>query len=170
MLSSSAVLGVIRFVLLVLAQVLIFNDMGFYGLVNPMVYVLFVYWYPIENNRTLFLLVSFLLGLTLDAFSDSLALHTMATTTIAFVRPLIMRFCFGANFDFQGFSLRNTSRIQRYTLLALLIFVHHLIFFSLEAFSFSHFLLILKKLLFVGLGTFVLSFLINTLFSREGNR
>ena len=119
--------------------------------VNPMIYPLFVYWYPFQNNRTLFLIICFALGFSIDIFSDSLALHTLAISTIAFFRPLFMRFCFGANFELQGFSFKNTTRVQRYSLLFLLFMVHHLIYFTLEIFSFSHFVLILKKFFLLAL-------------------
>ncbi|MBT8235970.1 MAG: rod shape-determining protein MreD, partial [Bacteroidia bacterium] len=56
----------IRFILLILAQVLIFNDLNFYGFINPMVYIMFLFWYPIKENRVVFLLVSFFLGLFID--------------------------------------------------------------------------------------------------------
>jgi len=167
--NNSTFIIIVRFVLLVLVQTLIFNDLRFFGFINPMVYILFVYWHPIQNNRTMFLIASFLLGLTVDIFSDSLALHTVSVLTVAYLRPFLMRFCFGTNFDFQGFNLKNTTRIQRYSLLALIVIIHHFIYFSLEIFSFAHLLLILKKFFFISLGTLILVLLINSLFSREGS-
>ena len=115
-------LNILRFVLLVLTQVLIFNTLNFLDSINPMVYVIFLYWFPIKGNRAVFLLAAFLLGLIIDIFSDTLALHTFATLTSAFVRPLIMRFCFGVNYEFQNFSFKNTTKVQRLTFLGLLIF------------------------------------------------
>lgn len=167
MATNQLILNIVRFVLLLLAQVLIFNDLGFMGFVNPMVYVLFVYWFPIKSNRIVLLVSAFFMGLLLDIFSDSIALHTIAITTIAYIRPLLLRFCFGANYELQGFSLTNTTQLQRITLLALIVFIHHLIFFTFEILSFSHFLLILKKLFFVGLLSLVVSLLLNSLFSRQ---
>jgi len=69
--------------------------MNFVGIINPMVYVLFVYWYPLRENMAIFLVSSFLLGFTIDLFSDTMALHSVAILTVAFARPLLMRFCFG---------------------------------------------------------------------------
>ncbi len=130
-----------------------------------MIYVLFLYWYPIKENKAIFILLSFLLGLTIDIFSDTLAIHTTATVSIAYFRPTIMRFCFGVNYEFQSFKLSNTTRAQQITFLALLIIVHHLIFFMLEIFSFANFLLILKKVFAVGSISFVLCLLFSSLFS-----
>ena len=160
-------LNILRFVLLVLTQVLIFNTLNFLDSINPMVYVIFLYWYPIKGNRAVFLLTAFLLGLIVDVFSDTLALHAFATLTSAFIRPLIMRFCFGVNYEFQNFSFKNTTKVQRLTFFGLLVLAHHLIFFFLEILSFSHILLILKKFLTTSLVTFFLCAMFSSLFSPK---
>ena len=165
--NSGFLLNIIRFVLLVLVQVLVFNRLNFFGFINPMVYILFLYWYPIKENRSAFLGLSFLLGLCIDFFSDTMAIHTAATITIAYLRPTIMRFVFGINYEFQSFKLSGTTKAQQFTFLALLIVVHHLVYFSLEVFSFSNLLLILKKVLSIGLATLVLSLLFGSLFSAN---
>ncbi len=167
MLSNPIVINIFRFILLVLTQVLIFNQLNFFGFINPMVYVLFFYWYPLRNNRPLFLLTSFFLGFMIDLFSDTMALHAIAAVTLAYVRPVLMRFCFGANYDFQGFTFKSTTRVQRVTFLLLLILLQHVVFFTLEILSFSHILLILKKILFTGIATLVLCVLLSSLFAME---
>lgn len=153
--------------LLVLTQVLIFNNLHFMGYINPMIYVIFFYWYPIKGNRALFMVISFLLGFSIDVFSDTLALHSLASLTIAYARPVIMRFCFGVNYEFQNFSFKNTTKVQRITFLGLLIFIHQMVFFSLEILSISHFLLILKKVFTTGIVTLVLCTLFSSLFSPQ---
>ncbi|SFB66441.1 hypothetical protein SAMN04487891_10182 [Flagellimonas taeanensis] len=165
--NSTIVLNIFRFVLLVLVQVLIFNTLNFMGFINPMVYVVFFYWYPLKSNRALFMLVSFLLGFIIDIFSDTLALNAIASLTVAYARPVVMRFCFGVNYEFQNFSFKNTTKIQRVTFLALLILIHHLIFFSLEILSIAHFLLILKKVFATGVVTLILCTLFSSLFSPK---
>ena len=167
MLNNPVVVNSARFILLVLAQVLVFNHLNFFGYINPLVYVLFFYWYPIRENRAIFIIISFALGLMIDLFSDTLALHALVSATLAYLRPILMRFCFGANFDFQGFSFKNSTRLQRITFLFLLIIIQHLIFFSLEILSFSHILLILQKILFTSVTTFILCVLLSSLFAIE---
>ncbi|WP_318345321.1 rod shape-determining protein MreD [Flagellimonas baculiformis] len=165
--NSTILLNIFRFVLLVLAQVLIFNTLNFMDFINPMVYVIFFYWYPLKSNRALFMVVSFLLGFIIDIFSDTLALNAIASLTVAYARPVIMRFCFGVNYEFQNFSFKNTTKIQRVTFLALLILIHHLLFFSLEILSIAHFLLTLKKVFATGIVTLILCTLFSSLFSPK---
>jgi rod shape-determining protein MreD len=157
----------LRFILLVLVQVLVFNKLNFLGFINPMVYLLFLYWYPIKQRRAIFILISFLLGLTIDIFSDTVAFHAAATVTLAFLRPAIMRFVFGVNYEFQSFKLSNTTKAQQITFLALLIIGHHTIFFLLEIFSLDHLLLLLKKIVFTSAGSVLICLLFTSLFSVD---
>ncbi len=167
MIRNSYFINALRFVLLVLVQVLVFNQMNFLGFINPMVYILFLFWYPIKENRLLFIGLGFLLGLVIDLFSDTLALHSAATVTIAYLRPAVMRFVFGVNYEFQSFRLSNTTRVQQFTFLALIILVHHSIFFALEIFSLANLLLILKKVVFTSMGSIILCLLLSSLFSTS---
>jgi len=163
--NSGFFINIIRFILLVLLQVLVFNRLNFFGFINPMVYILFLYWYPIKENRAVFIGLSFLLGLSIDFFSDTMALHSAATITIAYLRPVIMRLIFGINYEFQSFKLSNTTRAQQFTFLALLILVHHLVYFSLEIFSIANLFLIVKKVLTIGSASIILCLLFGSLFS-----
>jgi len=167
MIGNSFFINALRFTLLVLVQVLVFNRLDFFGFINPMIYVLFVYWYPIKENRSTFLIISFLLGLCVDIFSDTLAINTAASVTIAYFRPVLMRFVFGVNYEFQSFKLNNSTKAQQITFLALLIVIHHLTYFTLEIFSFANGSLIVQKTLIIGLATLILCLLLISLFSTK---
>lgn len=158
-------INVVRFILLILVQVLVFNQLNFLGFINPMIYILFFYWYPIKENRAIFIGTAFLLGLFIDFFSDTMAIHAASTVTIAYLRPAIMRFVFGVNLEFQSFRLSTSTKAQQITFLALLIIAHHIIFFTLEIFNLVNLLLILKKVIATGGATLVLCLLFSSLFS-----
>ena len=167
MINSNFFINLLRFILLVLSQVLIFNKLNFFGYINPLVYILFIYWYPIKQNRSTFIIISFLLGLCIDVFSDTLAINAAASVTIAYLRPTIMRFVFGVNYEFQSFKLNNSTKAQQFTFLALLIILHHLAYFTLEIFSVSNSFLILQKTVTVSIATLILTLLLSTLFSSK---
>lgn len=132
-----------------------------------MVYVLFLFWYPIKENRTVFIIISFLLGFIIDIFSDTLAINAAATTTIAYLRPTIMRFVFGVNYEFQTFKVNQSTRVQQFTFLGLLIIIHHLTFFILEIFSLSNSLLILQKTITTSIASIILTILLTSLFCSK---
>ena len=126
-----------------------------------------LFWYPVQENRTALIAISFALGFAVDLFSDTMALHSAASVTAAFFRFPIMRFVFGVNLEFQNFRISGATRVQQFSFLALLIGVHHLAFFALEIFSLSNLLLILKRIVLTGVSTFVFSILIAALFVRR---
>lgn len=157
----------LRFIALILIQALVLNNINFLGYINPYIYVLFILLYPIKNNRMLFIFLSFLLGLTLDMFLDSGGVHAAASVTMAYIRPLFLKFSFGASYEHQTVKFSNTEFGQRFTYITILVLIHHLILFSLEIFNVSQILLILKKTLFSSIFTVLLSLLITILFSRK---
>lgn len=165
--SSLIIKILIRFVVLILLQALILNNINLLGYINPYIYILFIILYPINNNRILFIFISFLLGLTLDIFSDSGGVHAAACVTIAYIRPSILKFAFGAIYEHQTMRFSITEFGPRLTYFSILIIVHHLILFSLEIFNISQILLILKKALFSGLFTLLISLLLVSLFSEK---
>ncbi|HNQ38403.1 MAG TPA: rod shape-determining protein MreD, partial [Prolixibacteraceae bacterium] len=65
----------VMFVVLVLLQVLLFNQIHLGGFLNPFMYVLFILLLPLSMPRYAVLLLSFFLGMTIDWFSNSPGLH-----------------------------------------------------------------------------------------------
>lgn len=165
--NSSISLHISRFVLLVLLQVLIFNHINFMGYINPYVYILFIVLYPITNNRQLFIFLSFLLGLAVDIFSDSGGIHAAACVTIAYVRPLFLKFSFGTSYEHQTLRIGTSEMGQRISYFTIIILLHHIVLFSLEVFNTSKILLIIKKSLFSGIFTLIMCLILTVLFSRS---
>lgn len=156
-----------RFFILVLVQVLIFNHIDFLGYINPYIYILFIILFPAKNNRTLFIFIAFLLGFCVDVFSDSGGVHAAACVTLAYVRPIFLKFCFGTVYDYQSIKFNQTDFGSRLTYFSMLVFIHHLVMFSLEIFNISKILLILQKTLFSGIFTILLCLIITLLFSQK---
>lgn len=157
----------LRFIALVLVQVLVLNHINFLGYINPYCYILFIILFPINNNRLLFIFLSFLLGLTIDMFSDSGGIHAAASVAIAYMRPLFLKSAFGMLYEHQTIKFKDTDLSTRLGYMIILIVIHHLILFSLEVFNISQILLILKKTLFSSIFTLILCLLITVLFSRN---
>ena len=100
----------IRFISLVLLQVLVLNHINLFGYLNPLVYIVWVFLFPIRKNKTLFLLASFSLGISVDFFSDSGGIHAAATLFIAFVRlPILKAILRRSDFDYYLFNLKAIS-------------------------------------------------------------
>lgn len=156
-----------RFFILVLVQVLIFNHIDFLGYINPYIYILFIILFPANNNRTLFVFLAFLLGFCVDVFSDSGGVHAAACVTLAYIRPVFLKFSFGTVYDYQSIKFNQTDFGSKFTYFSALIFIHHLIMYSLEIFNISKIILILQKTLFSGIFTIILCLIITILFSQK---
>jgi rod shape-determining protein MreD len=159
--------SILRFVILVLVQGLVLNNINFLGYINPYPYLLFIALYPINNNRTLFIFLSFLLGLSVDFFTDTGGIHAAACVTIAYIRPPILKFSFGTIYDNQTIKFNQIEVGNRMIYFSIIVTIHHLILFTLEVFNTSDIILILKKTLFSSIFTIILCTLISILFSPK---
>ena len=157
----------IRFIALVFVQVLILNHINFLGYINPYIYILFIALFPVKNNRVVLILLSFLLGITIDMFLDTGGIHAGACVFIAYARPLILKSSFGMIYEHQTIKFSNVEFGSKLTYFTLITVIHHIVLFSLEIFSFSKILLILQKTLFSSIFTVLLSVIVTIIFSRK---
>ena len=67
----------INFIILLLAQMLLFNKINAFGDLNPMVYLLFFIHYPTDRSQTGFITAAFLLGFFIDFLSQGSGAHTL---------------------------------------------------------------------------------------------
>ncbi|MEW4925331.1 rod shape-determining protein MreD [Algibacter sp. 2305UL17-15] len=165
--NSLATGHIFRFIALVFFQVILFNHINFLGNINPYVYILFILFYPVKNDRIVFIFISFILGLTVDMFSDSGGIHAAASVLIAYIRPVFLKFAFGTMYEHNHVKFDNTDFGAKLVYVALLTFIHHFILFSLEIFNISGILSILQKTLFSGIFTILMITLLSIIFSRK---
>lgn len=165
--NSIAGINTVRFILLLLIQVVICNHIDFQGYINPYIYIIFIFLFPIREERLIFMLVSFMLGMLVDLFSDSGGVHAAAAVTLAYARPILLKTSFGSLYEHHSIKFSTTEIGGLIAYISLGTVIHHLILFSLEIFNISYILLILKKTLFSSIFTIILSVLIIILFSRN---
>lgn len=162
-------LNTIRFVLLILFQVLILNNVLLFDKLNPFLYVLFILMLPFEIPGWSLLLLAFLSGLTVDIFSNTFGLHTIATLAMAFSRPFILRLLAPRDgyengtlpcvrdFGFWWFT--------RYT--AILVVIHHFVLYLFETGNFHNFFLTLVTIIEGSVITSVLIVITQLFHKRE---
>ena len=146
------------FVGLVLLQVLLLNNIEIAGIINPFLYIYLIIALPIQTNRVLLLIGGFVLGLTIDMFSNTWGIHAMATTLIAFLRPYILRLTSTQEEMDRVVPRFRTMGGDYVKYIILMVFIHHLALFSLEAFSFDYFWIVLLKTLVSSVITILLIF------------
>jgi hypothetical protein len=134
--------------------------MNFLGFVMPLPYILFIILYPVNGNKTGLLFASFLLGITMDIFSNSGGVHAAACLTLAYLRPYLFKFSFGISYEYQTIKLNDVLTPERFSFILLSVVIHHFTLFLIEAFQVSFFLDILLRALLSTIFTVILCIII----------
>jgi rod shape-determining protein MreD len=150
--------NIIRFIILVLIQVLLVKNIELGRFINPFIYVLFILMAPFEVPKIALLFISFLLGLTIDMFYDTAGMHAAACVFMAFLRPTVLKL----------FSPRDGYEPEAQPTLAylgiswflsyssILIFLHHFLLFYTEIFRFTDFFSTLARVIISTMVTLIL--------------
>jgi rod shape-determining protein MreD len=157
----------LRFIFVAALQIFLVNNIELFGYVTPYLYVLFILLYPINSSRELFLVLCFLLGFTIDVFENSGGIHAAACLCMGYLRPLALKTSFGVSYEYNTIKINDMPLGGRITYVAVLVFVHHLILYSLEIFDLDHTLLLLKTVLIGTLFSSVLLITTLILISRK---
>jgi len=150
--------NILRFIFVLVLQILIFNNIQLSGYINPHFYILFILLLPIKTPAWLSMLSAFILGSIIDIFSLSPGLHASASVLIAFIRPTIISLI-KTNSEVKPEitpNLNNMGFRWFISYVFLLIFIHHTIYFILEVFSFRHIFDTFYHIIISSFATFVL--------------
>ena len=165
--NSDNIISIFQFIFLLFLQAFLLNNINLFGFINPNMYLLFIVVFPLNSNSTLLIVLGFLLGLLLDLLTQGSGGHTIASLTIAFLRPYIVKFSFGVNYEIPQGMIQGSLPSQRLLYLTLVIFVHHLVLFSVIYFSFDNIITIIKNTLFTSFFTFILIYISLGLFKEK---
>jgi len=164
--------NIIRFIILVLIQVFVLNNIRINGYINPYLYILFILLLPFETPGWLLLLSSFFLGLSIDIFAHTPGMHASASVFMAFSRPIVVRFISGTKGVESGMApgIKDMGFQWFFLYSLILILLHHLLFFYLEVFRFNEFLQTLYRALLSTLSTLTLVLLVEYLFMKRKDK
>ncbi|PID88854.1 MAG: rod shape-determining protein MreD [Bacteroidia bacterium] len=126
-----------RLVMVLLLQVFLFNQMQISGYIQPAFFLFFVLMLPLKSSAALRLISAFVIGILVDMFTQTMGLHTAAVVLMAYVQHyLIPRMKISKDMDVsKSPSLKVVSLGWFAMYAAILIFIYHLAYFVLDAFS-----------------------------------
>ncbi len=135
----------IRFVVLLLLQVLVFKQLSpgieSFNYIHVILYPVFIILLPLRTPQALVLLLSFALGLSIDMFYDSPGVHAAASVFTGYLRGIVlyqMEPRGGYNVNFSPTKAR--MGLKWFAAYAAWLMAGHLLFyFSMEAFNFTYF-------------------------------
>lgn len=159
----------IRFIVLMLLQVLIVQNMRLGSYIILLPYVLFILMLPFEFHKNLVLALAFVTGLTIDVFYDTAGMHAAACTLIGFLRHYVLKLIAPREGYEVGMlpTVDSMGSLWFLTYAGILIFAHHLLFFYLEIFRFDEFFKTLWRVILSSIGTFVFVYVIQFLFYKS---
>jgi len=167
--NSVVVRNIVRFIILVLIQVFVLNNIRINGYINPYLYVLFILLLPFEIPGWLLLFSSFILGFSIDIFVHTPGLHTTASVFMAFCRPGVIKLISGNRAIEPGLApgVRDMGFKWFFLYSLALIFLHHLLLFYLEVFRFNEFFETLYRVALSTVATLILVFVVEYLFINK---
>ncbi|MBR6439343.1 MAG: hypothetical protein IKS65_09245 [Bacteroidales bacterium] len=120
-----------------MAQVFIFDNIRFGNYIHPYVYMLFVMLLPFETPKWRLILDGFLMGMSIDIFSGTPGLNAAATVFMAYVRPYVIN-AMTRKSDIEDKTEPSVTEMGVnwfFVYGLLLLILHNLVLFWLEAFS-----------------------------------
>jgi rod shape-determining protein MreD len=157
---------------LIFIQVFLLKNITLYNLSTPYIYILFILLLPFEIPNLALFILSFLLGITIDAFYDTPGLHAAACVLLALVRILFI----SVTVQKEGFDNEPEPTLSImgvrwfFTYALILTFTHHFFLFSLEAFNFAELKYSIGRVIFSSIFTMFLILVSGLLFYRSKER
>ena len=125
--------------LLLAIQVLVLDQVHPWGYGAPLLCPLLVITLPLGTARSEALLWGFGIGFVADIFAGTAGISSAAMTLIAFIQPPLLEVMVPRDSEEELHpSFSTMGRWNYLQFIALLLLLHHTIFFSLEGFSYFH--------------------------------
>jgi len=163
------VINTIRFIVLLATQVFLLKNTGYYNLSVPYLYILFILLLPFNIPNGLLFLLAFISGITVDLFYDTLGLHALACSVMAFVRIVYISITVQRDgFDNEPEPRLGIMGFRWFVFYAVILaFFHHLVLFTFEAFRISEFGFTIIRVLLSALLSTILILVAEFVFYRK---
>ena len=143
----------LRAVLFILVQVVLFNKLTLFDIARPFPYLIVILYLPIRIQKWQGLIAAFILGFTIDVFNYTYGIHAAATVFMFFLREFYLHTILGVTEEESGLQPHISTLGPSTFLLYLLgmVFIHHLVIAILDALDF-------QEIIFTIIRTFVNTF------------
>lgn len=159
----------IAFLLLIPAQAIIFNHAMLFNVAVPLVFLWLVISLPLPTGTNLSVTLGFIAGLALDMFCDTSGVNALCCTVLAFCRKPVFHLYVSMDDDLAGRSpsaqTMGHGPYMKYMLTMVLIFCT--MAFTVEAFQFFIFRLLLLRIIASAAYTFILLYGFDCLMMRH---
>ncbi len=149
---------IIIFIVLVTAQVVIFNNICLFNIAIPIIFIYFIIRLPLSININIAMTIAFITGLIVDIFSDTQGLHALSCTIISFNKRNILRLYITREDDISDdeVTIRTIGFSVYFKYLLTIVLLYCTLVFSIEAFTFFNILQLILRII----SSTILSFLL----------
>ncbi len=125
------------FIILLLSQALVLNHIHLFGCAIPLLYLYFIIGFRRNYPRWAILVWSFLMGLSMDMFTNTQGLAAASMTLIGFLQPYLFKMFIPRDSSDSLEASMSALGFSKYFLYSfLVVFIYCLVLFSLESFQF----------------------------------
>lgn len=159
------------FVFVALMQILFLNRISLFGYVTPLFYIWLIVRFDSYMKRTGMLLWAFSLGLVMDMFSGTPGLNAASATLLAMVQPGIVKMFVQTERYEQLFPSSATMGGRPFAgYLLLMTVLHHTTYFLLRSIPLGDWSVLVLKVIFSTLLTFIFMIVAERLTSSSGTK
>ena len=143
-----------RYIVVMILQVFLFDQLQFFGLCHPYIYVLCLLMMPITLRPSADLFIGAFAGLMMDLFSNSMGVHMAACVLIMFLRRYLLELLVNEHDRLnEQISLRAIGMLAWIEYVVILVLLHHGLVFFLSAWSWHYIGVVIGETLISGLVT-----------------
>ena len=142
---------------------------GGFTYVHFIVYPFFILLLPIRLPSIAVVLLSFLMGISVDVFYDSPGVHAAAAVFLGYIRSIIIKFLE----PYEGYNMEDSPTLKTmglswfmsYQAISLIIFLF--VYFSIEAFSFVYIFDIILDTIFTFIASYIVLLIMQFVFRTK---
>lgn len=162
----------LKFILLVLAQAVIFNNIVLFNVAVAFAFLYIIVSMPVSWNTNASITIGFLAGLAVDIMSDTLGYNALSCTILTFARKPVFHFYMQDEEDLGGLkpSAETMGRSPFMKYLLIMVSVYCICFFLVESFSIFDPLLLTLRIVCSTAFTFIVIYALDSIFTRKNEK
>lgn len=170
--SKTALNFLVKFVLLVLIQAVIFNNIVLFNVAVAFVFINVIITMPITWNTNVSMVLGFIAGFIVDIFADTLGYNALCCTVLSFVRKPVFHLYVQNDEDLGGQKpctrTMGTEAYLKY--LVTLVSIYCICYFLTEAFAFFNPLMLILRIVCSIVFTFIVIYALDSITTRKNEK
>lgn len=161
---------ILNLILLLLVQLPLIHRVTLFDRAFGFFYVGFLILLPRTLSRSYLMVIGFFAGLLVDVFTNTPGIHASASVFVLFIRDFWLAV---VNDDSQEITNLNVESLRKTGFIIFvfpLVFIHHFLIFIIENGGFHLFGMLLSKIFFSSIFSFIVIFVINFIITPKRKR